>query len=227
VSEAELSILLLSLKVAGVALVVTLPVALAIAYTLARCGHWVTYLLNIAVHLPLVLPPVVTGYVLLILFGRRGLIGASLEKIGIVFAFDWTGAALAAGVMALPLIVRPMRVAIEAVDTRLEDAARTMGANPLMVFWTTTLPLALPGIVAGAITGFAKSLGEFGATITFVSSIPGETETIPLAIHGLLQIPGQDIAVLRLCLLAFLIAVVAVAASEFATSRIRRRVIDA
>jgi molybdate transport system permease protein len=196
---------------------------LLIAFILARRDDWLAQLLNILSHLPLILPPVVTGFILLVLMGRQGWIGRWLAEIGITFSFRWTGAALAAGIMALPLMVRPMRVAIESVDARLEDAAATLGARRLMVFWTVTLPLALPGVIAGAITGFAKSLGEFGATITFVSSIPGETETIPLAIHGLLQMPDQDNAVLRLCLIALAISISALVLSEYASRRIRTR----
>lgn len=222
-SPGELQIVLLSLQVAAVALIATLPLAVFLAFILARRHNLATQILNVAVHLPLVMPPVVTGYVLLILFGRGGTLGQIFAKIGLIFSFNWTGAALAAGVMALPLMVRPMRVAFEAVDRRLEGAASTLGASRLQVWTSVTLPLAAPGVFAGAITGFAKCLGEFGATITFVSSIPGVTETMPLAIHGLLQIPGQDAAAWRLCAIAIVIAILALAVSEWVTRRIHAR----
>src|SRR3982751_3225859 len=189
----------LTLRIAFWATLASLPLASLIAWLLARQRFWGKSLLDGLVHLPLVLPPVVTGYLLLISFGRRGPIGSFLaEHFDIVFAFRWTGAALACAVMAFPLMVRAIRLSIEAVDPRLESAAGTLGASPLWVFATITLPLALPGIIAGAVLGFAKSMGECGATITFVSNIPGETQTLPSAIYTLTQVPGGDAAALRL-----------------------------
>ena len=189
-----------------VATVVALPFGIAIAWLLARKDFWGKALLDAVVHLPLVLPPVVTGYLLLITFGRRGPVGAFLaDHFGIVFSFRWTGAALACGVMAFPLMVRAIRLSIEAIDRRLEEAAATLGANRVWVFATVTLPLALPGIIAGMVLGFAKALGEFGATITFVSNIPGETQTISAAIYTLTQVPGGDAAALRLVMVAIVI----------------------
>src|ERR1700756_115141 len=181
----------LSLKIALVATVVALPFGIAVAWLLARQNFWGKALLDGRVHMPLVLPPVVTGYLLLISFGRRGPIGAFLdEHFGLVFSFRWTGAALACGVMGFPLMVRPIRLALEAIDRRLEDAAATLGANRLWIFLTVTLPLALPGIIAGAVMSFARALGEFGATITFVANIPGETQTISAAIYTFTQVPS-------------------------------------
>src|ERR1700710_624880 len=196
----------LSLRIAVVATIVSLPFGIAIAWVLARKDFWGKALLDGVVHLPLVLPPVVTGYLLLITFGRKGLVGGFLADIGIVFSFRWTGAALACGVMAFPLLVRAIRLSFEAIDRRLEDAASTLGANGLWVFLTVTLPLALPGIIAGMVLGFAKALGEFGATITFVSNIPGETQTISSAIYSLIQTPDGDAAAGRLVLVSIAIA---------------------
>ena len=222
-SAAEIEIVLLSLKVAFWAMLGTLPVALAIAYCLARFDFPGKALLDGAVSLPLVLPPVVTGYLLLLAFGRNGVLGAFLdERLGITFAFRWTGAALAAGVMGLPLAVRAMRQAIEAIDRRLEHAAATLGAGPAWVFATVTLPLALPGIVNGLLLAFARSLGEFGATITFVSSIPGETQTLPLAIYNFTQMPGGDAQAWRLCLLSIALSLVALVLSERLARAARR-----
>ncbi|HEY6700949.1 MAG TPA: molybdate ABC transporter permease subunit, partial [Pseudolabrys sp.] len=185
----------LSLRVAAISTVVALPFGIAIAMLLARGSFWGKSVLDAIVHLPLVLPPVVTGYLLLLTFGRRGLVGAWLaDNLGIVFAFRWTGAALACGVMSFPLLVRPIRLSIEAIDRRLEQAASTLGAAPWRVFATVTLPLALPGVLAGMVLGFAKAIGEFGATITFVSNIPGETQTISSAIYSLIQTPDGDAA---------------------------------
>src|SRR6478672_3626658 len=185
----------LSLKIALVATVVALPFGIAVAWLLARKNFWGKALLDGLVHMPLVLPPVVTGYLLLISFGRRGPIGAFLaDHFGIVFSFRWTGAALSCGVMGFPLLVRPIRLAIEAIDRKLEDAAATLGADRLWIFLTVTLPLAMPGLIAGMVLCFAKALGEFGATITFVSNIPGETQTISAAIYTLTQVPGGDAA---------------------------------
>src|SRR5260370_10433636 len=201
-------------------MVASLPFGIAIGWLLARGRFWGKGLLDTLVHLPLILPPVVTGYVLLILFGRRGPIGEFLGQFGIVFAFRWTGAALACAVMGFPLMVRAIRLSIEAVDTRLENAAGTLGANPLWVFATITLPLCLPGVIAGAILGFAKSMGGFGATITFVSNIPGETQTLPSAIYTLTQIPGGDAGALRLPLVSVVISMAALFASELLARRI-------
>jgi molybdate transport system permease protein len=214
-----------AITVALVSVALSLPLAVAAAWALAR-GHFPGKgLLNLAVLLPLVLPPVVTGYALLILFGRQAPIGAFLENtLGLTLAFRWTGAALAAAVMGFPLMVRAIRIAIDAVDPRLEEAASTLGASRRAVFFTVTLPLIAPGILAGAILGFAKALGEFGATITFVASIPGETETLPSAIYTLLQVPGGETAALRLILLSVLLAIGAVALSEWISQRAAKRV---
>ena len=221
----ETTAILLSLKVAGAATLVSLPAGVALAWLLARREFWGKTLLNGLVHLPLVLPPVVTGYLLLLSFGRRGFAGALLDHCcGIVFSFRWTGAALAAAVMGLPLMVRAIRLTIEAIDARLERAASTLGASPLRVFLTVTLPLAAPGVIAGAILAFAKALGEFGATITFVASIPGETETIALSIYSLTQAPGGDAAALRLASVSVVISLAALAASEIMARRLSRRV---
>jgi len=210
----------LSLRIALVATLVTLPFGIAVAWLLARKNFWGKALLDGLVHLPLVLPPVVTGYLLLIWFGRKGPIGAFLDDyFGIVFSFRWTGAALACGVMAFPLLVRAIRLSFEAIDRRLEDAASTLGANGFWVFLTVALPLALPGVIAGMVLSFAKALGEFGATITFVSNIPGETQTISAAIYMLTQVPGGDAAALRLVVVAIAIALVALIASEWFARR--------
>jgi molybdate transport system permease protein len=210
----------LSLWIATVATIASLPFALAIAWVLARKDFWGKTLLDGIVHLPLVLPPVVTGYLLLISFGRRGPIGAFLaDNFGIVFSFRWTGAALACGVMAFPLVVRAIRLSLESIDRRLEDAAGTLGANRWRVFLTVSLPLALPGIIAGMVLGFAKALGEFGATITFVSNIPGETQTISAAIYTLTQVPGGDAAAFRLVVVAVVISLAALVVSEWFARR--------
>ncbi len=216
----EWSAIQLSLKVASVATLASLPLGVLTALVLARGRFRGKILLDSLVHLPLVLPPVVTGYALLLLFGRRGPIGQWLEgTFGIVLSFRWTGAALACAIMAFPLMVRAIRLGIEAIDRRLEDAAGTLGASPFWVFLTVTLPLALPGIIAGAVLCFAKALGEFGATITFVSNIPGETQTIPSAIFSYTQMPGGDAGALRLSIIAALIAVAALIASELLARR--------
>jgi molybdate transport system permease protein len=212
--------ILLSLRIAIVATLVALPFGIAIAWLLARNEFWGKTLLDGVVHLPLVLPPVVTGYLLLISFGRRGVIGALLaDYFGIVFSFRWTGAALACGVMGFPLLVRPIRLAFEAIDRRLEDAAATLGASRLRVFFTVTLPLALPGLISGFVLCFAKALGEFGATITFVSNIPGETQTLSAAIYNLTQTPGGDAAAARLVLVAIVISLAALVLSEWFARR--------
>jgi len=209
----------LSLQIAAVATVAALPLGIAVAWLLARKDFWGKALLDGIVHLPLVLPPVVTGYLLLIAFGRRGIFGAFLADLGIVFSFRWTGAALACGVMGFPLLVRAIRLSIEAVDTKLEDASWTLGANRFLVFMTVTLPLALPGIIAGMVLCFAKALGEFGATITFVSNIPGETQTISAAIYTYTQIPNADEAAARLVVIAIVISLVALVISELLARR--------
>ena len=219
-SPDEWEIILLSLKVSFVAVLLTLPVAFGLAMLLARGRFPGKILLDAIVHVPLVLPPVVTGWLLLIGFGNNGPIGAwTRDALGLTFMFRWTGAALAAAIMALPLMVRAMRISIEAVDRRLEGAARTLGASRFVAFATITLPLSMPGILAGAVLGFARSIGEFGATITFVSNIPGETRTIPLAIYAALQIPGGDVQVAKLAILAVLLSVGALILSELLARR--------
>jgi molybdate transport system permease protein len=219
-TPAEWTAVQLSLRIALWATAVSLPFGIAVAFVLARTSFWGKALIDGIVHLPLVLPPVVTGYVLLILFGRKGPIGAFLaEHLGIVFSFRWTGAALAAGVMAFPLLVRAVRLAIEAIDRRLEEAASTLGASRTLVLMTVTLPLALPGIIAGSVLAFARALGEFGATITFVSNIPGETQTISAAIYTYTQVPGGDAAALRLVAIAVVIALAALIVSEWFARR--------
>ncbi len=221
-SPAEWSVILLSLKVSLVAMAMTLPLSYALAWLLARRSFPGKLALDALIHLPLVIPPVVTGWLLLILFGRSGPIGQWLEsQFGLVLVFRWTGAALAAAVMALPLMVRAMRLSIDAVDERLTAAARTLGASPLRAFATITLPLSLPGIVAGAVLGFARSLGEFGATITFASNIPGETRTLPLAIYSGLQLPGGETGVARLAALSVLLSIGALMLSEGLMRRTR------
>jgi molybdate transport system permease protein len=223
-SPEEWTAVALSLRVATVATLVSLPLGVLVAFALARGRFWGQSLISGLVLMPLILPPVVTGYVLLVLFGRRGPIGAFLaEQFGIVFAFRWTGAALACGVMGFPLLVRAIRLSVEAVDTRLEEAAGTLGANPAWVFLTVTLPLMAPGIIAGMILCFAKAMGEFGATITFVSNIPGETQTLPSAIYTLTQVPGGDAGAWRLTVVAVVISMLALLASELlARSTLRR-----
>ncbi len=210
----------LSLRVSAVATIVALPLAIWVAHILARKVFRGHALLNGLVHLPLVLPPVVTGYLLLVVFGRSGVIGGLLfEWFGVTLAFRWTGAALAAGIMGFPLMVRAIRLGFEAVDAGLEDAARTLGASEVRVFRTVTLPLIAPGVVAGAVLGFAKALGEFGATITFVAAIPGQTQTIPSAIYALLQVPGQESAVVVLVVISVTLAMGALVASEWLARR--------
>jgi molybdate transport system permease protein len=223
ISPAEWTAVALSLRIGLVSIVVATPLAIAVAWLLARRQFWGKSLLDAVVHLPLVLPPVVTGYLLLLTFGRRGALGELLADIGIVLSFRWTGAALACGVMAFPLLVRPIRLSIEAVDRRLEQAAATLGAAPWRVFFSVTLPLALPGILAGMVLGFAKALGEFGATITFVSNIPGETQTIASAIYALIQTPAGDAAALRLVLVSVVISMAALVGSEWFARRASQR----
>ncbi|MFN7010231.1 MAG: molybdate ABC transporter permease subunit [Allorhizobium sp.] len=224
-SAEELTAIKLSMRVATVATLVSLPFGILVAMALARGRFWGKSILNGLVHLPLILPPVVTGFILLILFGRRGPIGSFLdEHFGLVFSFRWTGAALACAIMGFPLLVRSIRLSIEAVDGKLEEAAGTLGASPAWVFLTITLPLILPGIIAGMILSFAKAMGEFGATITFVSNIPGETQTLPAAIYTFTQIPGGDSGAMRLTLVAIAISMVALLASEFMAQVVARRV---
>lgn len=225
---AEWQAVRLSLRVSFWATLASLPLGIFTAYALARWEFPGKQVLNGLVHLPLILPPVVTGYLLLIVFGRRGTIGQVLDQwFGIVLSFRWTGAAVAAAVMAFPLMVRAIRLAIEAVDPKLEAAAATLGASRSWVFATVTLPLILPGVVAGAILAFAKAMGEFGATITFVSNIPGQTQTIPSAIYAFLQVPGGQAAASRLVVIAVVIAMAALLLSEFVARRVARRVAGA
>jgi molybdate transport system permease protein len=219
-SPAEWTAVELSLRIAIVATACALPFGVAVGWLLARKDFWGKTLLDGIVYLPLVLPPVVTGYLLLITFGRRGLIGTFLaDYFGIVFSFRWTGAALSCGIMGFPLMVRPIRLALEAIDRRLEEAASTLGAGRFWVFLTITLPLALPGVIAGAVMCFARALGEFGATITFVSNIPGETQTISAAIYTLLQVPDGEAAAGRLVLVAIALSLAALIASEWFARR--------
>jgi molybdate transport system permease protein len=214
----------LSLRVALWATAASLPLGILVAYALARWRFPGRQLLNGIVHLPLILPPVVTGYLLLVVFGTRGPVGAALADLGLVFAFRWTGAALAAGIMAFPLMVRAIRLSIEAIDPKLEEAGATLGAGPAWVFVTVTLPMALPGIVTGAILAFAKAMGEFGATITFVSNIPGETRTIPSAIYAFLQAPDGEASALRLVAVSVVVAMGALLLSEAIGRRVADRV---
>jgi molybdate transport system permease protein len=224
-SPEEWTAVRLSLRVATVAMLVSLPFGVAIAYLLARSKFPGKWLVDGVVLLPLILPPVVTGYLLLLTFGRRGLVGAFLaDHLGIVFSFRWTGAALACGVMGFPLMVRAIRLSIEAVDRRLEEAAGTLGARPLWVFAFVTLPLIAPGIIAGMILSFAKAMGEFGATITFVSNIPGETQTLPSAIYTFTQVPGGETGALRLTLVSIAIAMAALVVSELMAQWVGRKI---
>lgn len=224
-SPEEAEAVRLSLRVACWAVAGSLPAGIALAVLLARGRFWGKTLLEACVYLPLVLPPVVTGYALLLLLGRRGFLGEFLaERLGIVFAFRWTGAAVACAVMGFPLLVRAIRLSVESVDGRLEEAAGTLGANRFWVFVTVTLPLVLPGILAGAVLAFARSLGEFGATITFVSNIPGETQTLPSALYTFTQVPGGEASALRLSLIAVAVSMLALLAAEILGRRIAQRV---
>ena len=223
-SPEEWSAVALSLRVAFWATLCSLPFALFAAHILARWSFPGKQLFNGLVHLPLVLPPVVTGYLLLITFNLQAPIGRFLSELGLVFAFRWAGAALAAAIMAFPLMVRAIRLSIEAVDTRLEDAAGTLGASPMWVYLTVTLPLILPGVLTGSILAFAKAIGEFGATITFVSNIPGETQTLPSAIYAFLQVPGAENSALRLVIIAIVIAMSALLLSEILARRLASRI---
>jgi molybdate transport system permease protein len=221
----EIEALRLSLWISGWAVAGSLPLGILVAWVLARLSFPGKSILDGIVHLPLVLPPVATGYLLLVLFGRRGPIGSFLyERLGILLAFNWKGAAVAAAVMAFPLLVRAVRLSLESVDQGLESAARTLGAGPARVFFTVTLPLVIPGVITGAILAFARSLGEFGATITFVSNIPGQTQTLPLALYTLTQVPDGETGALRLCVLAVLIAMCALVLSEMLARRFAVRI---
>ncbi|MFD1795930.1 molybdate ABC transporter permease subunit [Paracoccus aurantiacus] len=227
-SSDEWQAVALSLKVSSVAVAASLPLGILVAHALARWRFPGRGLLNALVHLPLILPPVVTGYLLLLGFGRRGVFGAPLaEWFGIVFAFRWTGAALAAAIMAFPLMVRTIRLSIEAVDPRLEQAASTLGAGRASAFATVTLPLILPGIIAGCVIAFAKAMGEFGATITFVSNIPGQTQTLPTAIYSELQVPGGEAQAARLVAVSLIVALGALLASEWLGRAVARKVAGA
>ena len=224
-SPLEIEAVQLSLKVSLWAVAISLPFGIAVAWVLARCEFPGKPLFDALIHLPLVVPPVVIGYLLLILLGRNGAVGGWLyETFGVTVAFSWQGAAVAAAVMAFPLMVRAIRLSIEAIDTRLEQAARTLGAGPIDVFFSVTLPLAGSGIVVGMILAFARALGEFGATITFVSAIPGETTTLPVALYGLAQVPGQEGSAIRLVILSIVIAFAAMFISEVIARRVRRRI---
>jgi len=221
---AELEALKLSLRVSVCATLASLPFGILVAYALARWRFPGRQLLNGLVHLPLILPPVVTGYLLLLTFGIQGPVGRVLAEFGVVVAFRWTGAALAAGIMAFPLMVRAIRLSIEAVDPKLEQAGSTLGASRVMVFATVTLPMILPGIIAGTILAFAKAMGEFGATITFVSNIPGQTQTLPSAVYAFLQVPGGEDAATRLVIISIVIAMSALLLSEYVGRRAAARV---
>nr|WP_255547107.1 MULTISPECIES: molybdate ABC transporter permease subunit [unclassified Moritella] len=224
-SDYEIAALLLSLKVSSVAVLFSLPFGIACAWILARCEFPGKSLFDSLIHLPLVLPPVVIGYILLISMGRQGSIGAILyDWFGWSFSFSWRGAALAAAIVSFPLMVRAIRLSFESVDSRLEQAARTLGSNRLRVFFTITLPLTLPGIVSGMVLAFARSLGEFGSTITFVSNIPGETRTIPLAMYSFIQTPGAEHEAARLCVIAIVIAVLSLTASQWLAKKAQQRV---
>ncbi|MBE8595600.1 molybdate ABC transporter permease subunit [Xenorhabdus sp. BG5] len=223
-SEYEWQAILLSLKISAIAVLFSLPFGILMAWMLARCQFVGKSLLDGIIHLPLVLPPVVVGYLLLISMGRRGVIGEFLyDWFGISFAFNWTGAALASAVVAFPLMVRAIRLSLESIDRRLEQDARTLGAGSFKVFFTIILPLSLPGIIVGAVLAFARSLGEFGATITFVSNIPGETRTIPLAMYTLIETPGAETAAARLCVIAIVLALISLMLSEWLTRWGRKR----
>ncbi|MGA4656824.1 molybdate ABC transporter permease subunit [Proteus terrae] len=223
-SEYEWQAIILSLKVSTIAVMISLPFGIFMAWLLVRVRFPGKSLLDSIIHLPLVLPPVVVGYLLLISMGRRGFIGEWLyDWFGFSFTFSWRGAALASAVVAFPLMVRAIRLALEAVDQRMEQAARTLGASPIRVFFTITLPLSMPGIIAGIVLAFARSLGEFGATITFVSNIPGETRTIPLAMYTLIETPGAEMDAARLCVIAIILALVSLMASEWLTRWGRKR----
>ncbi|MEI8609766.1 molybdate ABC transporter permease [Enterovibrio norvegicus] len=220
----EWQALALSLKISTVAVAASLPLGIAVAWLLARKQFPGKSVLDGVIHLPLVLPPVVIGYLLLVVMGRRGVVGEWLyNTFGVSFSFSWKGAALASAVVAFPLLVRAIRLSLELVDQRLEDAARTLGASPWRVFYSVTLPLIAPGILSGLVLAFARSLGEFGATITFVSNIPGETQTIPLAMFAFLETPGAEESVARLCILSIVIALLSLFGSEWLSRRMKKR----
>ncbi|MCV6612163.1 MAG: molybdate ABC transporter permease subunit [Amphritea sp.] len=224
-SEYEISALILSLKISSVAVLFSLPPGIILAWLLARQQFPGKSLLDGLIHLPLVLPPVVIGYLLLVGMGRQGLIGGVLHDwFGWSFSFSWRGAALAAAIVAFPLLVRAIRLSLEAVDTKLEQAARTLGASPLRVFLTITLPLTLPGLLAGSVLAFARCIGEFGATITFVSNIPGETRTLPLAMYSFIETPGAEAEAARLCIIAIALALLSLLLSEWLTRLTRKRI---
>ena len=224
-TDPEWQAVLLSLKVSTLAVLFSLPFGIFLAWVLVRCQFPGKALLDSIIHLPLVLPPVVVGYLLLIAMGRRGVIGAWIyDVLGITFAFSWRGAVLAAAVMSFPLMVRAIRLALESVDMKLEQAARTLGAGRWRVFCTITLPLTLPGIIAGTVLAFARSLGEFGATITFVSNIPGETRTIPSAMYTLIQTPGGENAAARLCVISIVLALASLLVAEWLARQSRKRI---
>lgn len=225
VTPIEVEALTLSLKVSFWAMACSLPLAVAVAWLLSRCNFAGKTLVDVIVHLPMVLPPVVVGYLLLLLLGNQGPLGRLLQSwFGVTVAFTWKGAAIASAVMAFPLVVRAIRLALDNVDRRLESAARTLGAGPLNVFFSVTLPLITPGILTGLVLGFARGLGEFGATITFVSNIPGETRTLPIALYSLIQVPGGEAAAFRLMVISIVIALIALAGSEFVARRLRTRI---
>lgn len=227
ITAIEEEAVLLSLRVAAWAVLFSLPAGIAVAWLLARRRFVGRTILDVMVHLPLVMPPVVVGYLLLVVLGRRGVIGGWVfDNFGMTLGFSWQGAAVASAIMGFPLMVRAVRLSLEAVDTRLEAAARTLGAGPVGVFLTITLPLTAPGILVGTILSFARSLGEFGATITFVSSIPGETRTLPIALYGLAQVPGGEEAAARIVVISLVLAFAALLASELVARRIRTRIQD-
>ncbi|MDF7671517.1 molybdate ABC transporter permease subunit [Orbaceae bacterium ESL0721] len=226
-TELEWQTLLLSLKIAGAAILFSLPIGILAAWVLARCHFWGKSIFDVIVHLPLVLPPVVLGYLLLSTMGKRGILGAWLYNyVGISFSFNWQGAALASAVVAFPLMVRSIRLAIESIDTRLEHVARTLGASRWRVFITITIPLSFTGILMGVVLGFARCLGEFGATITFVSNIQGETRTLPLAMYTSLQIPDGEASAMRLCILSILLSLIALFISEMLNRLHKKRLAE-
>ncbi len=223
-SDYEIQALLLSLKISTIAVLWLLPIGILLAWLLVKKQFWGKRLLDSVIHLPLVLPPVVIGYLLLISMGRQGMIGAWLfEHFGLLFSFNWKGAVLASAVVALPLMVRAIRLSLLSVDPKLEQAARTLGASPSKVFATITLPLVLPGIITGAMLSFARSLGEFGATISFVANIPGQTQTLPLAMYNFIQTPGAEFAAARLCIISIVIALLSLLCSEWLTQKMQRK----
>lgn len=217
-SDFEVQALLLSLKVAGVAVLWLTPISIFLAWIFVKKEFYGKQILDSLIHLPMVLPPVVIGYLLLVTMGKQGVVGQwFFEYLGITFSFNWKGAALASAVVALPLMVRAIRLNLASVDDKLEHAAKTLGASPWRVFYTITLPLTLPGVITGAVLAFARSLGEFGATMSFVSNIPGQTQTLPLAMYSFIQTPGSEMAAARLCILSIMIALFSLLASEFLT----------